>query len=319
MNKKYTKSDIRSILHALKIEILSETSKDFLCLCPFHNNRNTPSFEVNYYNGLFLCFNPVCGERGTLNDLIARLTGKNEFEALRFIYQTIGNKSQDIDLELQDILNEKQDFVKFPADKIVELYENLRINSKAIEYLKSRGINNNSILSFTIGYSEAQNMITVPLTSPDGTWVGIIGRSIDSKEFKNSRNLPRNKTLFNLSNAKKYGGRIIVCESSFDAIRIHQSGFPNVVATLGGNISNENIQNLNKYASSIIIMTDSDAAGRKLGEDIAKKLPNKEILWASYEYGMIYPHEAKDAGDMTDEEIRQCIINAVHHYEYAMV
>jgi DNA primase len=50
---------------------------------------------------------------------------------------------------------------------------------------------------------------------------------------------------------------VIVCESSFDAIRIHQSGFPNVVATLGGNISMENIQNLNKYASSIIIMTDT--------------------------------------------------------------
>lgn len=317
--KKYTKSDIRSILHALKVEVESDTAKDFLCLCPFHTNRNTPSFEVNYYSGLFLCFNPTCGERGTLNDLICRLTGKNEFEALRFIFQTIGNKSQDIDLELMDILNEKQDFVSFPADKITELYENLQLNDKAMNYLKSRGINEGSVFYFTIGYSEAQNMITVPLTSPDGTWVGLIGRSIDSKEFKNSRNLPRNKTLFNLSNAKKHGGKIIVCESSFDAIRIHQSGFPNVVATLGGNISKENIQNLNKYASSIIIMTDADAAGRKLGEDIASKLPNKEILWGSYQYGMIYPHDAKDAGDMTDEEIRQCINNAVYHHEYAMV
>lgn len=92
-----------------------------------------------------------------------------------------------------------------------------------------------------------------------------------------------------------------------------------MVATLGGNISKENIQNLNKYASSIIIMTDADDAGRKLGQDIASKLPNKEILWGSYQYGMIYPHDAKDAGDMTDEEIRQCINNAIHHYEYAMV
>ena len=317
--QKYTKSDIRSILHALKVQVESEAAKDFLCLCPFHNNRNTPSFEVNYYSGLYLCFNPSCAERGSLNSLVAKLTGKNEFEALRFIYQTIGNKSQDIDLELKDILNEKQDFVAFPAEKIVELYENLRQNNKAIDYLKSRGINNDSIFAFTIGYSEAQNMITVPLTSPDGKWVGLIGRAIDSKEFKNSKNLPRNKTLFNLSNAKKHGGRIIICESSFDAIRIHQAGFPNVVATLGGNISKENINNLNKYASSIIIMTDADAAGRKLGEDIASKLPNKEILWGSYQYGMIYPHDAKDAGDMTDEEIRQCINNAIYHYEYAMV
>jgi hypothetical protein len=32
---------------------------------------------------------------------------------------------------------------------------------------------------------------------------------------------------------------------------------------------------------------------------------------------MIYPHDAKDVGDMSDEEIKQCIKNAVPHFEYA--
>jgi hypothetical protein len=39
-------------------------------------------------------------------------------------------------------------------------------------------------------------------------------------------------------------------------------------------------------------------------------------LWASYEYGKIYPHDAKDAGDMTDEEIKACIRNSVSDIEY---
>jgi hypothetical protein len=39
-------------------------------------------------------------------------------------------------------------------------------------------------------------------------------------------------------------------------------------------------------------------------------------LWASHEYGKIYPHSAKDAGDMTDEEIKLCINNAVSNIEY---
>jgi hypothetical protein len=63
-------------------------------------------------------------------------------------------------------------------------------------------------------------------------------------------------------------------------------------------------------------MTDADVAGRELGSAIADKLRNKDILWASYEYGKIYPHEAKDAGDMTDEEIKVCINNAVSDIEY---
>lgn len=319
MNEKYTKSDIRSILNALKIQVEAETSKDFLCLCPFHNNKNTPSFEVNYYTGLFLCFNPSCDERGSLNALIAKITGKNEFEALRFIYSTIGKKSHNIEQELEDLMQEEKPLPIFSSEKVVEMCKALSSSTRACEYLVSRGINVQTQMEFQMGYSEKQDMVVVPLRMPDGQCVGIIGRAIDGKDFKNSKNLPRNKTLFNLHNARKHGGKIIVCESSFDAIRIHQAGFPNVVATLGGHISKENIQNLNKYASSIVIMTDSDGAGRKLGQDIANKLSHKEILWGSYEYGMIYPHDAKDAGDMTDDEIRQCINNAIHHYEYAIV
>ena len=63
-------------------------------------------------------------------------------------------------------------------------------------------------------------------------------------------------------------------------------------------------------------MTDADQAGRELGNNIATRLRNKDLLWASYEYGKIYPHEAKDAGDMTDEEIKACIKNAVSNIEY---
>ena len=63
-------------------------------------------------------------------------------------------------------------------------------------------------------------------------------------------------------------------------------------------------------------MTDSDKAGRELGISISNKLRNKDILWASYEYGKIYPHDAKDAGDMSEEEIKHCITNAVSDIEY---
>ena len=57
-------------------------------------------------------------------------------------------------------------------------------------------------------------------------------------------------------------------------------------------------------------------AGRELGLSIANRLKNKDILWASYEYGKIYPHDAKDAGDMTEKEIIACIKNAVSDIEY---
>ncbi|MFM7980866.1 MAG: toprim domain-containing protein, partial [Candidatus Fonsibacter sp.] len=86
--------------------------------------------------------------------------------------------------------------------------------------------------------------------------------------------------------------------------------------TLGGHISKDNIQLLNRYFNKITIMTDADVAGRDLGLSIASRLKNKDILWSSYGYGKIYPHDAKDAGDMTDDEIKTCIKNAVSTMEY---
>lgn len=317
MNEVYTKSDIRSILNALNLKIESETGQHFLCLCPFHANKNTASFEIDYNKGLYFCFNPSCGARGTLNDLVKETTHRNDFETIRFI---LANKqsSSNIDDELADILDDVPDFVEFPPDTADKLHNDLLNNKIALEYFYSRGISQDSITDFYLGYSSVQDLVTVPLRSPDGMLVGVIGRSIEGKTFKNSHNLPRNKTLFNLNRAKKHGGKIIVCESSFDAILIAQAGFPNVVATLGAHLSKEQIQLLNRYSSTIIIMTDNDEAGRKLGTNIAQKLNNKNILWGSYDYGMIYPHEAKDAGELTPEEIRQCIINAIPHYEYAL-
>ncbi len=56
--------------------------------------------------------------------------------------------------------------------------------------------------------------------------------------------------------------------------------------------------------------------GRDLGAKIAGNLPRKRVMWASYEDKIVYPHDAKDAGDMTDQEIRQCLRNAVPNFEY---
>ena len=123
--------------------------------------------------------------------------------------------------------------------------------------------------------------------------------------------------MFNLHRAKREGGTIIVVESSFDAIRLWQAGYPNAVATLGGSISDTNLNHLNKYASTIILMIDNDGAGRALGNTIANKLKSKNVLWASYSHDIVYPHQAKDVGDLTDEEIKICVKNAIPHFEYA--
>jgi DNA primase len=318
MTNAYTKSDLRSILQSCGIEIVSQTGTDFLCLCPFHHNTDSPAFAVSYSKGLYVCYNQNCNSSGTILELVKLLTNRNDYEALRFIQSNKLTEAQALEEELKELLEEKPEFVEFPTQTVESGHMLLMTNAHGSkDYLLSRNINEEAMEHFQLGFSSVQQMTMVPLHSPDGILVGVIGRSIQGKAFKNSPNLPRNKTLFNLNRAKRQGGTIIVVESSFDAIRLWQAGFPNAIATLGGSISDTNIQLLNKYSSTVILMTDNDSAGRSLGTTIANRLKNKNVLWAKYDHNTIYPHNAKDVGDMTDQEIKQCIKNAIPHFEYA--
>ena len=312
----YTKGQVKSIMKGLGLDIEATYGNDFMCYCPFHGNRDTPSFCISNLKGLYVCYNPSCNASGTILDLVKEISHRNDFEAMRFILSMKEDASQRFENDLAELLDDKPEFQEFPQNKLDELYNAL--DERAIEYFKSRGINRESIDHFKLGYSKNQDMVIVPIHSPDGLPVGLVGRSVEGKSFKNSVNLPRQKTMFNIHRAKRQGGTIIVVESSFDAIRLHQAGFPNAVATLGGSLSKINISSLNKYSSRIIIATDNDEAGRKLGQQLADSLKNKDVLWASYENGVVYPHGAKDMGDMSEDEIRQCIKNAVPNYEYAL-
>ena len=314
--EKYTSSQVREVLEGIGVKVHHASQTDYFCYCPFHNNTHTPSFAISKGTGAYICYNPSCDARGGLEDLIIQKGSMGQFEAMRFLRLLQKNRPDTFDQDLEDLFEDKPEFIEFSQDILNNLYDDLKKSDIGKEYFLSRGINDESIDYFQLGYSEKQRMVTVPLHSPSGLPVGIIGRSIEGKSFKNSDNLPRSLTMFNLHRAKKISPTIIVCESSFDAIRIHQAGYPNVVATLGGGISKHNVQNLNKYSSSIIIATDADEAGRKLGMDIVGKLPNKNVLWASFDDGVIYPNGAKDVGDLTDSEIKQCIKNAISHFEY---
>lgn len=313
---KYSPSHIKSIIGGLGLQVTGETNNDFLCYCPFHSNRHTSSFSISKEKGAYICFNPSCGESGTLVDLVKRVLNKNDFQALRFISSKEEESLNNFDEIINDLMMDKPEFEEFSQETLDRLHADLAGSKPARDYLLSRGIAEETMKYFGLGYSNAMNMVITPVHSPDGMPIGLVGRSIEGKSFKNSTNLPKSKTLFNVHRAKKIGDHVIIVESNFDAIRIHQAGFPNVVATLGGFISIEQQALLNRYFNKITIMTDSDKAGRDLGYSISSKLRNKNILWASYSYGKIYQHEAKDAGDLTDDEISMCIKNAASDIEY---
>ena len=287
----YTKEQIKRVLTGSGVSIESEVDSDYIIFCPFHSNTRTPAGEVDKISGVFFCFS--CQKIADLVELIMHMSGRTYFESIRFIK----SKEQENNLE-QDInraLYVKPDYIQFDEVMIKRLNVQALESPRACRYFEGRLITEQSMKKFMLGYSEKQDMVTVPVHSPEGMVVGFVGRSIEGKDFKNTPGLPKAKTLFNL-NRVKTADKVYVVESSFDAIRLDQVGFP-AVATLGANVSNMQVELLQKYFNNIIVIADNDEAGGNMKDKIIEKLGSRvSVIKLDKQY--------KDIGDMTDNDIK---------------
>jgi DNA primase len=86
-------------------------------------------------------------------------------------------------------------------------------------------------------------------------------------------------------------------ESSFDAIRLDQVGFP-AVATLGANVSVSQIRLLEKYFNNVVLIADNDEAGSIMKDKLIEKLGSLVTV-------ISLDKKYKDIGDMDDDEIKK--------------
>lgn len=266
-------------------------------------------------NGLFLCFNADCGAKGTLMDLVMRTKGLDHFGAKRLIIKKAGETVQ------QTVSNKaKPKFVQQPFDIAVidRLHKELMESELALEYMHSRGFTDETLQHFKIGFSAKQgDLICVPAFNIENEPIGLVGRSVDGKRFKNSPGFSTGHAVWNINNAvRQVGGTVIVVESTFDAMMLHQYGYGNSVAIMGSNYSPAHFELIDRNFESIIIGTDADKAGRKAGSVIAGLHKSKRVRWASYTEKTVYPDKKKDICDMTESEVVECINNSVSNYKY---
>ena len=291
-NGLYTEEQVKRVIVGSGIDIEGEVDSDFIIFCPFHGNHRTPAGEVDKRTGIFFCFS--CHKACDLIELIMHTSGRTYFESARYIKGKEQKSTIENDINRQ--LIEKPLYTEFDEFTVKRL-NNLALESpRAVTYYQGRRISKESVVRFSLGYSDRQDMVTIPVHSPDGMLVGFVGRSVEGKEFKNTPGLPKSKVLFNLHRVKT-APKIYVVESSFDVIRLDQCGFP-AVATLGANVSNFQIDLLQRYFNDIIVIADNDEAGGNMKDRLVERLSNRvTVVQLNKEY--------KDIGDMDDDAIRK--------------
>jgi DNA primase len=288
----YTQEQIKRVLAGSGIQVESEVDSDYIIFCPFHSNSRTPAGEVDKRTGIFFCFS--CHHITDLIELVMHFSNRTYFESVRFIKSK--ETESNLEIEVMNRLVEKPEYSQFDEVLIQRLNQQAIESPRAMRYFTNRLITEDSVEKFKLGYSEKQDMVTIPVSAPDGMLVGFVGRSVEGKDFKNTPGLPKSKLLFNLHRTKT-AEKIFVVESSFDAIRLSQVGIP-AVATLGSNVSNVQIELLQKYFNNIFVVADNDEAGGNMKTKMINKLGSRVSTIA-------IDKKYKDIGDMSDDAIKK--------------
>jgi DNA primase len=287
----YTEEQVKRVLSGSGIDVVSQVDSDYIIYCPFHSNNRTPAGEIDKVKGTFFCFS--CHKVADLVEFVMHVSSRSYFEAIRFIKSK--ETENDLEKEINKKIVDRPEYIAFDQELINKLSKEALDSDRALSYFSGRKINKSSVIKFGLGFSSKQDMVTVPVHSPDGLLVGFVGRSVEGKEFKNTPGLPKSKLLFNLNRVKS-SDKVYVVESSFDVIRLDQVGFP-AVATLGANVSNSQIELLKKFFNDIIVVADNDEAGGNMKTRIIERLGSRvSVIQLDDRY--------KDIGDMEDEDIQ---------------
>jgi DNA primase len=134
---------------------LKKTGKNYLGLCPFHTEK-TPSFTVSPDKQIFHCFG--CGEGGNVFSFLMKHGGGSFPETVRQVAQRYGIDvpRRQLTPDQQKRLNQRERLV-MANQKAMTVYQNAlkksTIGKKALAYLRHRGITDEVIDAFSIGFA----------------------------------------------------------------------------------------------------------------------------------------------------------------------
>jgi len=294
-SSKKIEEEILSLFNNYNVAIQSFSGEELNVYCPFHKNTHSAAMYINTRTGLWQCFNPSCGKKGNFKQLYFHITGKT-------YSKNIVNNKYNLEKELNYYLNKTEDTQELSIDNLLIDFDT---QIHLLQTMTERGLTVETLKHFEVGFSVEKNRVVVPVRSYNYKLVGLIGRAIEPSQeprYLYNKGFKRADVLFNIHNAKLFNS-VIITEGSIDCMFVHQSGFPNTVATLGAAVSKFQGDMIKKFFDKIILFCDNDDAGMAMRYAMIEMCRGKEISVASIPDGL------KDPAEMNKEQI----INAINN------
>jgi len=313
-------------------EALQRAGRDFLTLCPWHDDRR-PSLTVSPQRNRVHCFvcRRGCDPIGWLQDP----QGLTFAEAVQELADRYGIARPATDPQTAQRLEaERRQRRNLVAERVVQqgrfhqaLLADLSAGGPVSDYLRQRGLSAETAQSWGLGLAGRRLML--PVCDAQGRCCGFAGRALDGQEpkYRNSRAdalFRRSELLFGLHHAAsaiRATGEVLLVEGPLDAIQLHQGGIEHVVAAMGTALTPEQRQRLERLgARRLILAFDGDEAGRKATAQVISDL-RPMVIAGTLELAVLDLPEGSDPDSLLlqkgPDAFRQGIACASHwlHWE----
>lgn len=301
--------ELKSELNSNGIELISKIKDgptDIQICCPYHNNgqERRPSAGIRKEDGIFHCF--ACNEVHSLPEVISHCFGYTDDIVGKFGWQWLLKNFATVQVE-------ERKSIDLDFDRSVRIFSVGNSNYVTEEeldkyryihpYMYKRGLTDEVIEIFDLGYDASTESITFPVKDVSGNVLFVARRSVKTKWFNYPEGVE--KPLYGLY--EYYKGvlhrqqetwqDVIVCESMLDALSFWTVGkYAVALNGLGNELQFKQLREL--PCRKIILATDNDAPGLKARKRIRQNVTNKIIT----EY--LFPKGRKDANECTKEELK---------------
>lgn len=257
---------------------LHRSGKDFVALCPFHDERH-PSFRVSPARNIGKCFS--CGEAADPIRLVCHMEGCGFEEAVRLL-------ARKYNIEVEETAAAGRERRRDEREALL-----LANASFASGLLPGHPVGTARTVEDRHGLEETYRGFGVGLCPPDvpqvfrpflgrlifpihttgGQVAGFAGRSLTPSEkgrkYVNSPDSPayhKGHILYGLHKAVKAvrsEGRILLCEGYKDVLAFHACGIRYAVGLCGTALTEEHIRAIRRLAGQVTLSLDPDPAGRQ--------------------------------------------------------
>jgi DNA primase len=294
-----------------KTELRRAGAARFEGLCPFHEER-TPSFGIDPIKKLYHCFG--CSAGGDGISFVRETEGLDFVGAIEWLADRYGIELQVAEEDPAEAARRaKRDRLHLLLDRTAAYYERVLWEAPeaatAREYLLGRGLTEEALRTFRVGYSRSawdsvlmasrkagfseeelvetglvtrnregrvydrfRGRIMFPLWDARGKVNGFGARAMGEARGAKYINTPESH-LFHKGN-ELYAAHLarsaaakrretIVVEGYTDVIALHQTGFENVVASMGTALTDAQVKRLARLAPVARLAMDADNAGQE--------------------------------------------------------